>query len=553
MQPPQLDEEEDDLYQILNVARDASEEDIRSAYRRMCVLYHPDKHQTEDLKKVARDMFPKIQKAYAVLSDPQKRGIYDVYGAKAVAAGLELAPYYNTMAELKAEFEMKQRREQEERLINMANAHVKMVVELDATDVFDYDSDDGLLQLLVGGVFVSHLSVAQSIETQITDANSLVISGALTSKDGSGSGQASLTWEHKYSDSCQIHTSMGGGSGRFTSVSVNKTFSNGAGLLLEGVVREIGLQPGTIAIAPNIAATIYRSLGSSAHGALKWSSGIERFMSTRLVYATQHMNILSKLQLGRSDSFLSVSVRRVVTDEVELRGTAMIGLDGPEMSVGIGREFGERSKVAVSLGLSGAHGVTVRLKLTRLNQEYLLPIILSDQVRVDTVACGLLLPLAVFAVIKRFVIDPMTRREEERQLHEKRRKNAAWIAERRKEALAAVKLMQQTVERKVASEQRVNGLVVESAVYGQLLVAPGTAVPSEAPLIDVTVPLQCLVKDSKLRLQPSSKASLVGFYDPCPDEPKQLRVRYRFQNKLHEVTIDDRDELKIPLRKHAVQ
>lgn len=66
------------------------------------------------------------------------------------------------------------------------------------------------------------------------------------------------------------------------------------------------------------------------------------------------------------------------------------------------------------------------------------------------------------------------------------------------------------------------------------------------------MPLQCLVKDSALRLQASSKAVLTGFYDPCPGERKQLRVRYRCMGALHEVTVGDVDELKIPQRKHKL-
>jgi DnaJ family protein C protein 11 len=48
-------------------------------------------------------MFPKVQRAYTVLSDPQKRAIYDLYGEEGVEAGHELAPYYNSVAEVRGE------------------------------------------------------------------------------------------------------------------------------------------------------------------------------------------------------------------------------------------------------------------------------------------------------------------------------------------------------------------------------------------------------------------------------------------------------------------
>jgi DnaJ family protein C protein 11 len=66
-------------------------------------------------------------------------------------------------------------------------------------------------------------------------------------------------------------------------------------------------------------------------------------------------------------------------------------------------------------------------------------------------------------------------------------------------------------------------------------------------IIDVTIPLQYLVEDSQLHLHDGSKAHLLGFYDPCIGEDKQLYIRYLFHDKLHEVTIDDSDVLGLPL------
>ncbi len=63
-----------DLYDILNIERDASQADIKSAYRRLALKYHPD-HNPEDSRSVER--FKEVTHAYEVLSDPQKRQAYD--------------------------------------------------------------------------------------------------------------------------------------------------------------------------------------------------------------------------------------------------------------------------------------------------------------------------------------------------------------------------------------------------------------------------------------------------------------------------------------------
>jgi len=65
-----------DYYQVLGVARDASQEEIRSAFRRLAFQHHPD-HNHED---GAADKFKEINEAYQVLSDPGKRANYDHFG-----------------------------------------------------------------------------------------------------------------------------------------------------------------------------------------------------------------------------------------------------------------------------------------------------------------------------------------------------------------------------------------------------------------------------------------------------------------------------------------
>ncbi len=66
-----------DYYEILNVDRNASEEEIKKAYRRLALKYHPDRNPGD---KYAEEKFKEINEAYEVLSDPEKRARYDRYG-----------------------------------------------------------------------------------------------------------------------------------------------------------------------------------------------------------------------------------------------------------------------------------------------------------------------------------------------------------------------------------------------------------------------------------------------------------------------------------------
>ncbi|MWX48765.1 DnaJ domain-containing protein, partial [Francisella tularensis] len=65
-----------DYYSLLGVSRDASEADIKKAYRRLAKKYHPDVNK----EKGAEDKFKEIQTAYDVLGDKEKKKLYDTYG-----------------------------------------------------------------------------------------------------------------------------------------------------------------------------------------------------------------------------------------------------------------------------------------------------------------------------------------------------------------------------------------------------------------------------------------------------------------------------------------
>ena len=69
----------DDYYEALGVSREASEEDIKKAFRKLAVKYHPDRNPGD---KEAEDKFKEIAEAYEVLSDPEKRKRYNLYGKK---------------------------------------------------------------------------------------------------------------------------------------------------------------------------------------------------------------------------------------------------------------------------------------------------------------------------------------------------------------------------------------------------------------------------------------------------------------------------------------
>jgi molecular chaperone DnaJ len=87
-----------DYYELLEITREASAEQIKSAYRKAAMKWHPDRNP--DNKKQAEEKFRGVSEAYTILSDPQKRAIYDRYGRAGLnSRGVDMGGFNETIFE----------------------------------------------------------------------------------------------------------------------------------------------------------------------------------------------------------------------------------------------------------------------------------------------------------------------------------------------------------------------------------------------------------------------------------------------------------------------
>lgn len=75
-------EKSEDYYKILGVKRDANDAQIKKAFKKLAIKYHPDKNK--DDPDGAKAKFQKVAAAYEVLSDSEKRKTYDLHGEEGV-------------------------------------------------------------------------------------------------------------------------------------------------------------------------------------------------------------------------------------------------------------------------------------------------------------------------------------------------------------------------------------------------------------------------------------------------------------------------------------
>uniref|UniRef100_A0A023GL89 J domain-containing protein n=1 Tax=Amblyomma triste TaxID=251400 RepID=A0A023GL89_AMBTT len=542
---------EDDYYTFLNIARDATPEEITNAYRRLSKIYHPDKHADPGSKRDAEILFNKTRKAYDVLADPHKRAIYDTLGVKGLETeGWQIVQRTKTPQEIREEYERLAREQEERRLQQRTNPKGTISVGVDATDIFEayYDDDTkGSFPQLE----INSMAINQSIEAPLSLTDTITLSGNLSTQNGNGSGNIVCSLRHVVSPSMWSEFEIGAGNGLVCGVKGFKTISQRSFASAQGMlqVTPVGLRPGGNLV-------LARQLGKHTVGYLTWKAGLQSSMNTSIVWDTSYGHFIGVLQFGIPNTFAMVSYTYKFPDEGRLKGSIKFGTFGAIVEYGCEKKISQHNTVGATMVIGIPSGITLKLRLNRASQSYIFPILLSEEPLPSAIFYGTVTPLVAWYILQTFVIVPYTERQKQREAKRAREANAAKLAERRKEAEAAVALMHETYLRIKSSEEARGGLVIVKALYGNLSEEQGSNFPQEATVqevVDVTVAVQCLVKDSHIILTEASKSNLPGFYDPCLGEPKSLHIRYRFRNLDHEVCLADEEAVRIPKESHLVR
>ena len=196
---------------------------------------------------------------------------------------------------------------------------------------------------------------------------------------------------------------------------------------------------------------------------------------------------------------------------------------------------------------------TVRLLYARGENQIQLPIVLSVSPRLSTGIFLLFAPWALYRVGS-VLLRPIFEVRRAREVMVRRREISKTVDAARQKALREQAAIESTALKRRAVEDATKGggLVIINARYG-ILQPQGPSLAPPYPLsVDVTVPLQHFVLDSKLLLPEGPKHGLVGFYDvdPATSDRRQLRITYWFRGSKHDVTLDEQDAVALPLVEH---
>uniref|UniRef100_A0A671RWS0 DnaJ homolog subfamily C member 11 n=1 Tax=Sinocyclocheilus anshuiensis TaxID=1608454 RepID=A0A671RWS0_9TELE len=562
-----LEEDEidnDDYYSLLNVRREATQDELKASYRRLCMLYHPDKHRDPELKRQAEQLFNLVHQAYEVLRDPQSRAIYDVYGKRGLEVeGWEVVERKRTPAEIREEYERLQREREERRLQQRTNPKGTISVGIDATDLFDaYEEDYEEISGGGGGgglphIEINRMHISQSIEAPLTTSDTAILSGSLSTHNGNGGGNINLALRRVTSAKGWGEVEFGAGDTHGPLFGL-KIFRNLTSLkncfdcfycklhAIQCIFSSRGIRPG-------LTTMLARHLDKNTMGYLQWRWGTQSSMNTSIVRDTKSSHFTFAVQLGIPHTFIMMSYQYKFQDDdqTKIKGSVKSGFFGTVVEYGAETKISRHSVLGATVSVGVPQGVSLKIKLNRASQTYFFPIHLTDQLLPSAVFYATVGPLVFYLAIQRLVIRPYVRAQQEQEIEKQRESSASDIAKKKQEAEAAVLLMQESVRRIIEAEESRMGLIILNAWYGKF-VTDNSRKHERARVIDVTVPLQCLVKDSKLILTEASKAGLPGFYDPGVGEEKSLKMLYQFRGVMHQVLCGDTEALRIPKQSHRI-
>ncbi|XP_051137416.1 chaperone protein dnaJ 13 isoform X2 [Andrographis paniculata] len=502
-----------ELYALLHISPEASDEEIRRAYRQWAQVYHPDKYQAPRMKEIATENFQRICEAYEILTDENKRLIYDIYGMEGLKSGLELGPKLNQVEKIKEELERLRRQREQDNV----TAHIQPSGSILATLSWpDFLDGDGIMQ---------GMAMASEVESQISKRNSLSIGGNLAVNETAGGGAAVAVLRHQISpvSSLELMGSIGLQSllGVQTSrqLSVHSTARMGLAL---------SLKDGSI----NLSNTWTRQLSETANGTIELSLGPESSIDIGWRRKAENMAASGAIKIGTSSFGATARYTHKLSSKSHGRIAGTVGSHALALEIGGGRKISKFSTVRMLYSI-GIQGIIWKLELHRGGQKLIVP---------------------------KFVLKPYFLKHEKQKALENMEKTQSQVQEARAAAEKAQQLLQNVASRKRNRQEEKGGLVVTKALYGSLKAVSSSHNSEEmehewvSQVLDVTTPLNFLVDDSgQLKLhQGVKKSGIMGFCDPCPGEPKQLYVEYTYGSNIYEVTVDDYEELLIPQRGHEV-
>lgn len=486
--------------------------------------------------------FHRIQEAYRVLSDTRTRSIYDRSGKKGVEGDKAVIERTTLPTELLEEYEKLKKLWEERTYIQESNPQATFQMKVNAAPLVD-----GKVSPHQPAISLTKVTASQSVDAKVTSSAFSSVGGTLvgTPQFLMGGLQLSLMYMLSNQNWFKVNTLLGS----LPAVGL-ETYHSVSEVMYLTTNSHCTLTPLGPLVSLNGRATRRLTDATSASLSVKDSGNA---VGTQIVHRlSSTLNAVADVEVGFEGSQVEMRLQYNPENSYFFQGGVKAGTTGMAVFYGVENEITKQTRLGGRVSV-GSEGVHLTIRFIRAGMSFSTSILLSRFASLAAVFYATTVPLLLFGGFKVLAIAPLLRHQRQKEVAEKRAEKAREMMERKREAKAAIELMTETVERVLATERARQGLVIVEAWYGKLFdLDPGGDGVGFPKVIDVHVPLQCLVVDSKLILREDNKASIPGFYDPCVGETKYLRVRYEFRGTPHEVTVENSESLVIPRRSHRI-
>lgn len=560
------------LYALLGVGKEATGEEIKKAYKSLVATLHPDKmhHQDdEEVRQAAKEHFIRIQEAYDVLSNPETRDVYDVYGLEGVRSGLELSVFDgSSMTEEKKrrwEFYQSQKKKMVEEAMSSQQKGV-YIFKTDASSLFTPYAPANIVSRVpqVTHVYISSgmdIPIGSSEDSGLSDSDqdSLHLGGMVTVRDGIGGGSFVAGYHRFYSNGAQgaIEGSVGLQTLLGFQASIPMYSDQDSTIFASG---GCSWSPDS-GVAFDVGTTC--QLGPQTSGEFTWTLFPQELssMAISIKHKIDSTLFVAKAEVGAITG-LTIRLIHQLTNSLSGRLSLKAGTQGVECEVGGNRRLSQTSSSGMSV-ITGLQGVLLRLRFQKGGHNFEFPFILSTILDPWIIVCAHVVPPLAVTVFSQFLMSPIYKRYRSKRAHQEEAMRIKHMEADKKEATTAQNIIKPVAIRKMEKAMKEDSLVILKALYGDsslvsemqvqvmdsILRSGAFEIQDTLSVIDVTVPVQYMCDSGRVIFHSGyPKANLFGFYDPVPTVPKMLFVLFKYQGQNMKACLEDREGGILPTK-----
>lgn len=455
------------------------------------VAFHPDKHPDPKHKEMAENTFRDIQKAYEVLSDPERRAVYDHFGEEGLQSSWSVAVRGQSPAEMRAEFERQSRLRQAADAESLVKSRGEFSATVNASSLFAPNPtvvnplrprrapltfSDRLER-----VDCTQLMGKHGFDMQTSSSTVVSVSGQMLSRGNMGGGNLIGTVKTQWSPHFFSEISA-------TMLKPHVLTSKGQYTVDDNLFFTYAIVSQTMAAPPSVTMTWGQRLSSKssltgfssyktgAYTIGDWGMGkdgnpVVDDTGALIVGVTKQEPTgpgwTFQTTMSEVDLSFGYDWNMRVLGGVMVRSGVVLGTgNGFSVFTNGERRITENIRLMLGMECGLLTGVMFKVRVSRLGQRIVVPILLSPNFRTDLAGAATLLPAAAIALSHYFYFVPKKQRMIAERVAKLRRENMGVIEQRRASAEQTRELLRGQALKRAESEFSKSGVVIIQGYYG---------------------------------------------------------------------------------------